>query len=619
MTDDEDALPVIDPGTIRPYGSIVVVECLVDDQEAAFKLLCDFLLRASKRSRAPNSSAIVASGMGNSQRISQEDGDPGDIDAIYAFIYQRTRIPSWAVEDSIYKNTEYSLAVLVRRRKLIAIHCDSSLQSSLQRWLDKPPLPPVRRVPAELFQGALLRGEAKSLWLHGTHSPRTTRPDSKNLSGRKLQDALNPLEDGSFAMNSARAALPRDESRVALVGNIGTTPRKALMWSKPTTDFDEFVAVALEAMNLIEETADTDSGVDRPYPVLAVESTDLSAVFGAYDVMTIGSDSLPTAPDVDPDLIDAAATLERAILNIHGRADSAEFVLDVGLDGAIGGSLRGTVARIGRRIRFNFGYEGEPTNPDPVRQVLEALRYGDELLTVYYDSGHMVDGRAIWSPQVRPARFPGWSFYDFENFNIAQEKPDGDSPQKIHNAIALSGDNSLFAWVVMHYSSGWLICDDGPGEVADFIHVAQDYTLSFIHVKAANSRSASRHVAVGAYEVVASQAEKNLLNIDLASLRQRLESPMVPSPASWIDGQRTEGRAEFMDALQYHFPKDEKRVVIVQPHISRDLYRRVHATSPPGQPFQDLYRMRLLETLLNGTRGTVVSVGADLIVIGSMA
>jgi hypothetical protein len=46
-------------------------------------------------------------------------------------------------------------------------------------------------------------------------------------------------------------------------------------------------------------------------------------------------------------------------------------------------------------------------------------------------------------------------------------------------------DTPLFGWVVQHYSQDWLICDDGPGEVADFVHIGEDDTLSFIHVKKA--------------------------------------------------------------------------------------------------------------------------------------
>jgi hypothetical protein len=39
--------------------------------------------------------------------------------------------------------------------------------------------------------------------------------------------------------------------------------------------------------------------------------------------------------------------------------------------------------------------------------------------------------------------------------------------------------------VVDRYLDGWLICDDGAGEVADFVHLALNGDLTVIHVKAA--------------------------------------------------------------------------------------------------------------------------------------
>jgi hypothetical protein len=61
--------------------------------------------------------------------------------------------------------------------------------------------------------------------------------------------------------------------------------------------------------------------------------------------------------------------------------------------------------------------------------------------------------------------------------------------QSLRDAIAVADDDSLFAWVVKRFGDGWLVCDDGPGEVADFLHIANDGTLTIIHVKAAGNHS----------------------------------------------------------------------------------------------------------------------------------
>lgn len=512
----------------------------------------------------------------------------------------------------------YSLALALRLGNLIAVHCDSALRNAIQGWLDRTPRPPLSRVPPEVLQGAFLIGEAKGLWLRGTHPRRTTKADSKTLSGRKLQDALSPFEDSSFAMSTARVALPADASSSALTGNIGTTPRRALVWNKPTSDLDDFMAIAIEALSLVDETMAAGAVLDRPYPILATESNDLSKVFGAYDVATLSSDDLPGV-DASEELIAAAETLQRAVFNVRGRPDSADFVLDVGLDGSFGGALRVIVSADKGRVRFTIGYDNESviTNLPVVKEVKDALDYSEDLLSVYYDSGHMLDGRSIWTREVRTAPFPRWKFEDFTGFDITKEKPIGRSPEDIHAAIGLSGDVSLFRWVTQFYSAGWLTCDDGPGEVADFVHVSPGGTLSLVHVKAAKSTISQRRIAVGTYEVLASQAAKNLVNLDQVSLRARLSSPAGMKRASWTDGIRVTDRSDFLDALDSRNARDEFRIVIVQPHVSEFMYESLRKLVGRSGASEDCYRLNLLETLLNTIRGSVTSVGADMDVIAS--
>jgi hypothetical protein len=269
------------------------------------------------------------------------------------------------------------------------------------------------------------------------------------------------------------------------------------------------------------------------------------------------------------------------------------------------------------RVRFNFGFDNDSTltNLPAVRAVKDALEYSEELLSVYYDSGHMVDGRSIWKREVRSVPFPRWKFEDFSGFDIAKEKP-GKSPNEIDSKIGLNGDDSLFHWVMQFYSTGWLTCDDGAGEVADFVHVSPEGTLSLVHVKAANSTAGQRRIAVGTYEVVASQAAKNLVNLDPDSLHARLSSSTGMTRATWIDGVREADRSVFLDALEARSASDELRVVIVQPHVSESTYGPLRLARGSNAS-EDFYRLNLLETLLNTIRGSVTSVGADMDVIAS--
>jgi hypothetical protein len=56
----------------------------------------------------------------------------------------------------------------------------------------------------------------------------------------------------------------------------------------------------------------------------------------------------------------------------------------------------------------------------------------------------------------------------------------------------------------------------------------------------------------------------------------------------------------------------ERRVIVVQPHISELAYKRIREGGG-----QEQSRLRMLETLLHASRAAVVALGADMYVIGS--
>jgi hypothetical protein len=173
----------------------------------------------------------------------------------------------------------------------------------------------------------------------------------------------------------------------------------------------------------------------------------------------------------------------------------------------------------------------------------------------------------------------------------------------------------LFAWVVRQFGAGWLLCDDGPGEVADFLHLATDGTLTVIHVKAAGSHSANRGIAVTRFEQVVSQAEKNIIFLDNDMLVARLSRTRTAGSAAWHDGRRVSAM-EFVDQLRRRGISDKTFVVIVQPHLLSSVYDQARAAAKAGQPSQDSYSLMLLDDLLHGTRRTISGRCDDLIVIG---
>jgi len=196
------------------------------------------------------------------------------------------------VNSSIFRDTTYHLGIVIRRNDLIAVHCPGALRTSLQRWLDRPPRPQLERVEPAVLNGAFLTGEAKGLWLRGAQSPTAARPDSKQITGRRVQDSLNPFEDGGYALSSARAAFAGPPQQ-ALTGTVGTTPRDSIVWSRSTVGFAEFVALTTDVLQLIEDIEAAGTGVEKPYPVLAERITSLAGVSGAFDIVAASTETLP--------------------------------------------------------------------------------------------------------------------------------------------------------------------------------------------------------------------------------------------------------------------------------------------------------------------------------------
>jgi hypothetical protein len=463
-----NAVPVINLDQIRPFVSLVILEHTGPDTGGFLGPLLEKLRQLKMRARAGRDVKLIASGIsGIAQTTSDQSAiSPEDDDSIVevdGFVCEVTAPASWAKPETHFLETSLDLVVVLRRRRLVAVHCDSGLADAIQRWLDKPPRPPFRRIPPGAINAALLTGEAKGLWLRGTHVRRTTKADSKNISGMRLQDALSPLEDSSYAMGSARAELPAGEIFGALSGTVGTTPRKSLVWISRTTDFQEFFQMTRDLLILLETTLATGALVDSPYPWLATEMRDLSDVRGAYELMTLSQDEVPRTPDWPEEAIDAAAVLENASFDVKGESSGPNFVADVSVDGSSRGKIRCAVRDEEGSVELAFGFDGQATDWPSVRPIVDALQFTD-LTTIYYESGHAINSGSVWSTDIRPSPFRNWEWLSFDNFNIRQEKPVAPTPQGIHDGIGIDGDCSLFSWVLKNYGpNGWLTCDDGTG------------------------------------------------------------------------------------------------------------------------------------------------------------
>lgn len=614
MTTSTPGGSVIPAQQLRPYKSVLVLQFDLEDFDAAMALLRRKLIELSLKSRGSFEVQVVADGIGEDVLPQMRfDLDQGELLGIDAVLTAHTREPSWAVKDSVYRDVVHRLCIWTGRTKLVAISCDSQLEERIQRWLDGVPAPAFRRVSSGVLNAALLSGEARGLWLRATHGRRRTKADSKTLSGQSLREALTPIEDSTFAMGSARAEVVTDPQYSALTGVVGVTPRRAKVWLQASVSLFDYVASIRDLLRVLAACIDAGISDDAPFPWLAAEIHDLAVVSGAYELTWCSLEDLPVA-DVTPEIESAALTLERASVVVRGGIGTADFEVDVGLDGRFGGTLGCRVVHRAGTTSLNFGFRGTPTDPIIARHLLDALQE-DVLLTVHYESGHAITHNAIWSSNLQEADFPGWQWHDFSGYNVCREKPASLVPQVIHDRIGASGEDSLFSWVLSEFGgAGYLTCDDGANEVADFVLLDGSDVLTLIHVKAAGSPNPLRGISASKFEVVASQAVKNIRYLDQRTLVDALTRSPVLRPAVWLYGSREADRTGLLSYLAHRSPRAPSRILVVQPHITQ----RSRSSALAASSSVAARRLRLAETLLNGARGAAVAAGSDLSVAGSV-
>jgi hypothetical protein len=156
-------------------------------------------------------------------------------------------------------------------------------------------------------------------------------------------------------------------------------------------------------------------------------------------------------------------------------------------------------------------------------------------------SGHTVMQGRCYAAGFTDQHF-AWTFEPMAGFEIDREKPKFSKTSPLADNIGLSTDRSLFGLVKRRlFPKGWLACDDGSMELADFIHVDPDNAIvTLIHVKASETKKPDRTVSVADYEIVVSQAVKNVRHLDRRNLETELRNGKGKKigAAVWKDGKK---------------------------------------------------------------------------------
>ncbi len=555
-------------------------------------------------------------------------GGPFEDPNVYAayFTYVEERPPGWA-RGSGLRDVVHHVVIACRGKGkakdyLAFFFSDNGVRDKAAEKIGKGEgaLGNLAAIPPGTMNAAYVRGQAITLWMSGTHRRVATKVDNKIISGLDLQFALDPLEDQSFFFTAARSRL----AVATLDGPVGSSPRRSRLWLGPSHDWADFAETVGVILDLLVEST---TPLPNPLPILASPVFDpksLAGVRDAYDLALI-----------PPELLDPA-TADAATLELRGRVSSVALEpfdvdgpnLSVRVNYPVGTpigtlDLKFTILPDGR-ASWTVGAEANTgAASDLFADVVAVLRERKGWLKVWYDSGHTLADESFFEGRFRDQPFSNYVFRAFEGIDVSREKP---NPL---TRATIGAQDSLFCWIKNQWTApesgippgrGWLACDDGSMEKADFLHVDTIQgvpTLSLIHVKGSGSKEATRRLSVSDYEVVTSQAVKNLRWIDRTVLGDALAGRLVGRIGDkvWMDGAAATAE-QFIRAIRALGANYNRNVVILQPSARRSVVER--SRNLPKDRAEHV-RLLQLDALLLGARASVVGLNANLYVVGEDA
>ncbi len=557
----------------------------------------------------------------------------GDLEVVW-FRYEENRPPAWYNKDEL-TDTHHHIVVICRKAALLSISfSDNGARNAVMRRISSSgtaPFAHIARLPFREMDVAFVETEIRTFWLTGAHRRTAIKPDAKVLSGLELESALDPLEDQSFYYSSVRST--SGNSNLIVNGRravIGVSPRHGRVWIGPSASWSEFTG---RMEHILDQAADRTLGPlpDTPtVPILAQPSMSMDDVSAPYDVALIVPEELIAGPAQNGDeerLLQQFGDAAR--FEIHPVAGGPHFEADIFWgDEELGRLAYQFEPRDDGEVRINVEKKDWKDDNDHQDEIFKICRDAGNL-TVYFDTGHTFSRGQIYQTQFRDMPFQDWRWVNMDGVAVEDEKPlDGK-----RFAVERVGDDdtSLFGLVVRHWpfledrgqQTGWLVCDDGSMESADFIYFedrSDPPQLSLIHVKGSGTKEesrANRRLSVTDYEVVTGQAVKNLRHIDRGRLIEKLEANKHTTlrDAVWHDGVRQDDREGVLAALNAAGSNMKKNVIVLQPRVRKAEYDNVRSAIAAGGMNKNVLILKQLDTLLLAARAECFGLGATFEVI----
>lgn len=534
----------------------------------------------------------------------------GDLFSAHA-VYRRERRAAWTNHPD-FVDVEHHLITVSGYRDLFALFMsDAGLREAVKTEMaeETQTFEDFDLIPTNRLNAVFVKGRARTLWLNNVQGRSSLKADNKVLSGSDLEDALDPLADQAYAFSAARCQNDVAEND----STYGVSPGRSRLWFKPSKDWNEYTATVTTLLKALDESTAEEAA---PLPVLSVPVSgpfDVNQLREAYDLslrpaeITSPADDaevdvaeVEMVPDFDFEVIDGTVPNITVIVLSDGGLDLGRYRLGLALDGS---------------ARVSWSAECLSSGTAETAELLNQLSHR---ISASFDGGFSVSAGRLYSAQYRDLPFAGFTWATFGPTNIQREKPTPLTPNTIGT------QDSLFCWIRTQWAigtlpwlpaGGWLASNDGALEVADFIHLStgSSPTLTLVHIKAAKSSAPNRPLAVSPFEVVVSQAVKNLRHTDpflaadefMNRLGHQIQS------AVWHDD-IPGGRQDMLTAIQAHGANLRRRVVIVQPHARRQAFQDALQAAHDSRA---RHIARQLSTLLLGAQQGCTAVGADLLVV----
>lgn len=582
----------------------------------------------------------------------------------FGYIYYTVLTPAAWTSDSDIEDLLNHLFVVIQYKNYFAFYLSETSKRGLiaKQFNSVSTLSLGTLEPISPFRlnTAFVKDDTRTLWLSATHRRTSIKADSKILAGINLRDALDPLQDQSYYFTAARSYTSIGTKKIP----IGCSPRGSSIWTGLSVSWSDFLNSVIELLKQVEISS---TPTESPLPVVASPvSKQLKELKSPYDMAFIPSDL--DNPDMDPEERKEielwtynSKFKDIAIPSPEGSIINADIYLTEDKLGTITFNLE-----ISDSGEVSWKVDGKAESESSKKDFSKALLHAKKpnWIRMWFDTGYTISDGQIYEVRHRDFPFLNFKWVDFNAYDIKyetkKEKPINPNPNgdgEFVDDVAFIGkdrtlherrkkkdnrpyseddfvpDDSLFGWTLRNWpnydgkqtpQTGWLVCDDGAMEIADFIHLGEENgmkVLTLIHVKGGKTKA----ISVSDYEVVASQAVKNLRSLDAINLSEGLAKKLTDFDKDekkvgnliWKDGVQQPNRSEFVTLLLELGSNYRRRVVVLQPSLAEPQKILAEEKGKKNPKDGNYARLKQLETLLLGVESDCRGLGAEFWVIAS--